>query len=165
MTRSRISAGPSPGRSRSGLASCLAFAAIYAWNAGVGVSGWLSACADDGASKALKALTLSAANSLPLIGSSRGEVAAEFYTVPRASARAGVEPPPPDLADAMERGAAVPVPARAAQPVQDQVAARATPLNLFNLPKQALSGTTCSGTAMEGRHGSGPDGCVVFTGP
>ena len=44
------------------------------------VSGWGSACADDGASKALKALTLSAANALPLIGSSRGEVAREFYT-------------------------------------------------------------------------------------
>ena len=62
------------------LASAIAFAAIYAWNAGVAVSGWGSACADDGASKALKALTLSAANALPLIGSSRGEVAAEFYT-------------------------------------------------------------------------------------
>ena len=61
------------------LASGLAFAAIYAWNAGVAVSGWGAACADDGASKALKALTLSAANSLPLIGSSRGEVAQEFY--------------------------------------------------------------------------------------
>ena len=60
-------------------ASALAFAAIYAWNAGVAVSGWGSACAGDGASKALKALTLSAANALPLIGSSRGEVAAEFY--------------------------------------------------------------------------------------
>ncbi len=62
------------------LASAIAFAAIYAWNAGVAVSGWASACADDEASKALKALTLSAANSLPLIGSSRGEVAREFYT-------------------------------------------------------------------------------------
>ena len=61
------------------LASAIAFAAIYAWNAGVAVSGWGSACAGDGASKALKALTLSAANSLPLIGSSRSEVAAEFY--------------------------------------------------------------------------------------
>ena len=37
------------------------------------------ACAGDGASKALKALTLSAANALPLIGSSRSEVAREFY--------------------------------------------------------------------------------------
>ena len=62
------------------VASAIAFAAIYAWNAGVAVSGWGSPCADDGASKALKALTLSAANSLPLIGSSRSEVAAEFYT-------------------------------------------------------------------------------------
>jgi len=62
------------------VASALAFAAIYAWNAGVAVSGWGSACADDGASKALKALTLSAANALPLIGSSRSEVAKEFYT-------------------------------------------------------------------------------------
>ncbi len=62
------------------VASALAFAAIYAWNAGVAVSGWGSACADDGASKALKALTLSAANALPLIGSSRSEVAREFYT-------------------------------------------------------------------------------------
>jgi hypothetical protein len=61
------------------LASAIAFAAIYAWNAGVAVSGWGSACTDDGASKALKALTLSAANSLPLIGSSRSEVAKEFY--------------------------------------------------------------------------------------
>ena len=60
--------------------STIAFAAIYAWNAGVAASGWASACAGDGASKALKALTLSAANSLPLIGSSRGEVAQEFYT-------------------------------------------------------------------------------------
>ena len=41
---------------------------------------WGSACAGDGASKALKAITLSAANALPLIGSSRGEVAAELYT-------------------------------------------------------------------------------------
>ena len=62
------------------LASAIAFAAIYAWNAGVAVSGWGSACADDGASKALKALTLSAANALPLIGSSRSEVSREFYT-------------------------------------------------------------------------------------
>ena len=60
-------------------ASWLAFAAIYFWNAGVAVSDWGAACANDGASKALKALTLSAANSLPLIGSSRGEVAAKFY--------------------------------------------------------------------------------------
>jgi hypothetical protein len=60
-------------------ASGLAFAAIYLWNAGVGASGWLSPCAGDGASKALKAITLSASNALPLIGSSRGEVAAEFY--------------------------------------------------------------------------------------
>ncbi len=59
--------------------SVLAFAAIYFWNASVGVSEWGAACAGDGASKALKALTLSAANSLPLIGSSRGEVAREFY--------------------------------------------------------------------------------------
>jgi hypothetical protein len=62
------------------LASGLAFAAVYLWNACVAVSGWGSACADDGASKALKALTLSAANALPLIGSSRSEVAADFYT-------------------------------------------------------------------------------------
>ncbi len=60
-------------------ASWLAFAAIYAWNAGVGIAEWRVACAGDGASKALKALTLSAANALPLIGSSRGEVAREFY--------------------------------------------------------------------------------------
>jgi hypothetical protein len=60
-------------------ASGLAFAAIYLWNASAGASGWLSPCAGDGASKALKAATLSAANALPLIGSSRGEVAAEFY--------------------------------------------------------------------------------------
>ena len=61
-------------------ASLVAFAAIYLWNAGVAMSGWGSPCASDGASKALKALTLSAANSLPLIGSSRSEVAREFYT-------------------------------------------------------------------------------------
>ena len=61
------------------LASAIAFAAIYAWDAGVAVSDWVSACADDGAPKVLKALTLSAANSLPLLGSSRGEVAADFY--------------------------------------------------------------------------------------
>jgi hypothetical protein len=61
------------------LASGLAFAAIYLWNACAAVSEWGSACAGDGASKALKAATLSAANSLPLIGSSRSEVATEFY--------------------------------------------------------------------------------------
>jgi hypothetical protein len=60
-------------------ASWLAFAALYAWNAGVGIAEWRVACAGDGASKALKALTLSAANALPLIGSSRSEVAREFY--------------------------------------------------------------------------------------
>jgi hypothetical protein len=38
-----------------------------------------SPCSGDGVSKALKAITLSAANSLPLIGSSRGEVANAFY--------------------------------------------------------------------------------------
>ena len=62
------------------LASGLAFAASYLWNACAAVSEWGSACAGDRASKALKAATLSAANSLPLIGSSRGEVAKEFYT-------------------------------------------------------------------------------------
>jgi hypothetical protein len=60
-------------------ASWLAFAAIYAWNAGVGIAEWGAACAGDGASKALKALTLSAANALPLIGAGRSEVAREFY--------------------------------------------------------------------------------------
>jgi hypothetical protein len=63
-----------------GTASLLAFAAIYLWNAGVAFSEWGSACDGDGASKALKAATLSAANALPLIGSSRSEVATEFYT-------------------------------------------------------------------------------------
>ena len=128
------------------LASGLAFAAIYLWNAGVAVSGWGSACAGDGASKALKAITLSAANALPLIGSSRSEVAAEFYTMPCAAARAGVEPPPPDLADAVERGAAVPVPAGAAQPVQDQVAPERSPRSIYSIcqskhfPAQLVAG-------------------------
>jgi uncharacterized protein YjbI with pentapeptide repeats len=62
-----------------GAVSWLAFAAIYFRNAGVGPAEWGTACANDGAPKALKALTLSAANSLPLIGSSRGEVANQFY--------------------------------------------------------------------------------------
>jgi uncharacterized protein YjbI with pentapeptide repeats len=62
-----------------GAASLFAFAAIYLWNAGVAFSEWGSACAGDGAYKALKAITLSFANALPLIGSSRSEVAAEFY--------------------------------------------------------------------------------------
>ncbi len=61
-------------------ASWLAFAALYLWNAGARPAEWGAACAGDGASKALKALTLSAANALPLIGSSRSEVAREFYT-------------------------------------------------------------------------------------
>ena len=63
-----------------GAASLFVFAAIYLWNAGVAFSEWGSACAGDGAYKALKAITLSFANALPLIGSSRSEVATEFYT-------------------------------------------------------------------------------------
>jgi hypothetical protein len=63
-----------------GAASWLAFAAAYFWNAGVPLPEWGAACASDGAPRALKALTLSAANSLPLIGSSRGEIATQFYT-------------------------------------------------------------------------------------
>ena len=57
----------------------MAFAAFYFWNAGVAVSDWGATCANGGASKALKALTFSAANLLPLIGSSRSDVAAKFY--------------------------------------------------------------------------------------
>jgi uncharacterized protein YjbI with pentapeptide repeats len=60
-------------------ASVIAFATFYFWNAGVGPAEWFSLCAGDGISKALKAITLSAANALPLIGSSRGEVAGTFY--------------------------------------------------------------------------------------
>jgi len=62
------------------LGSAIAFAAIYFWNAGARLSEWLSPCDGDGISKALKAITLSAANALPLIGSSRSEEAKTFYT-------------------------------------------------------------------------------------
>ncbi len=60
--------------------SWVAFAAIYLWNAGMCNLEWGAACAGDGALKALKALTLSTANSLPLIGSSRSDIAKDFYT-------------------------------------------------------------------------------------
>ena len=58
---------------------CLAFSAIYFLNAGVRASEWLVPCAGDGASKTLKAITLSAANAVPLIGLSRNDVAKAFY--------------------------------------------------------------------------------------
>jgi uncharacterized protein YjbI with pentapeptide repeats len=61
------------------LLSVTAFATIYFVNAGVETSEWLQLCASGEPSKALKSLTLSAANALPLIGSSRGEIAKSFY--------------------------------------------------------------------------------------
>ncbi len=61
------------------IVSVCAFAAVYLQNAGVQTMDWLTACPVGGASKALKAITLAAANALPGIGSSRTEEAKAFY--------------------------------------------------------------------------------------
>ena len=100
------------------LVSAIAFAAIYFWNAGVRLPVWLSPCAGDGISKALKAVTLSAVNALPLIGSSRSEEANSFYTTCLALPHApAVERNHTDWTDALERDIDFSVPARSAQPV------------------------------------------------
>jgi hypothetical protein len=57
--------------------SVAAFGAVYFLNAGA--TEWLGRCAGNDASRALKALALSAANGLPLIGSSRWKEADAFY--------------------------------------------------------------------------------------
>lgn len=59
--------------------SLFAFAAIYFLNAGVSASEWFQPCVASGAPKALQAVTLSIANALPGIGSSRTEEAKAFY--------------------------------------------------------------------------------------
>ena len=55
------------------------FAAIYFWDAKVPKSQWLESCTGGNSSKMLRALTLSATNALPVIGSNRAEAAQEFY--------------------------------------------------------------------------------------
>jgi len=59
--------------------SLFAFAAIYLQNAGVCSTRWFIPCKEGGGSKLLKAITLSAANALPGIGSSRAEESKLFY--------------------------------------------------------------------------------------
>ena len=59
--------------------SLLAFAVVYFWNAGMPFGDWVKPCVTDGAPKTLKAITLSAANAMPGIGSSRTEEARAFY--------------------------------------------------------------------------------------
>jgi len=62
------------------LFSVVAFGAVYLWNARVDVPEWVKPCRFGEASKALRAFTLSIANALPVIGSSRSEEAKAFYS-------------------------------------------------------------------------------------
>jgi hypothetical protein len=54
-------------------------AALYFWNAGLPLSDWSTTCTENHIPKALKAINLSLANALPVIGSNRSDAAKEFY--------------------------------------------------------------------------------------
>jgi Pentapeptide repeats (9 copies) len=58
--------------------SVIAFVALYFWNAGLPASEWASTCTGN-IPKVLKAINLSLANALPVIGSNRSDAAKEFY--------------------------------------------------------------------------------------
>ena len=61
------------------LAALFAFSGAYLWNAGIGIANWRLMCWANESSVGLKALSLSIANAVPVIGSSRPEEIRTIY--------------------------------------------------------------------------------------
>ena len=61
------------------VATLLFFAEIYLWNAGIGIANWRLMCWANRSTVGLKALSLSIANAVPVIGSSRPEEIRSIY--------------------------------------------------------------------------------------
>ena len=61
------------------VATLLFFAEIYLWNAGIGIANWRLMCWANEFTVGLKALSLSIANAVPVIGSSRPEEIRSIY--------------------------------------------------------------------------------------
>ena len=109
------------------LFSVVAFGAVYLWDARVDVPEWVKPCRFGEASKALRAFTLSIANALPVIGSSRSEEAKAFYSCVSSENIPVLESDNTNRPNTLERGVDFSLPARSAQSVQDQIALSAPP--------------------------------------